>query len=192
MKNLFIAFLLTITFMSPVFAGSITTEDLGNFNSLTETQKAQVIADIARAKEANGVTSDLPTTPEKMKEWADFGTAIGKGMAATARELGIALDEFSKSTVGKIAIGLLIYKVAGKDLLGYIFGTLWFLFGIPTWIYFFKRIVMRKSIDYIPNGDKKPIKNVVYDMHSASEGSWAFMILTGCVILVVGLTAIFS
>lgn len=140
-----------------VYAGSITTEDLGDFNSLTPAQKAEVVATIAKKTEQNAAdklaATALPTTPEDMQRWVGVGAAIGKGMAEAAKELGVAADEFAKSTVGMIAIALLVWHILGADLVQLLVGGLWLCFWIPFCVWMIKRTMMQLVNVPIKKGD---------------------------------------
>lgn len=191
MKKLFLSIVLLFGVLG-VASANITSDDLGDFNTLSDTQKADIVSQIAKAKETNRTNVTVPTTPAKMKEWVDVGTAIGKGMAATAKELGVALDDFAKSSVGKIALALLIWKVAGSDIVGLGFGMSWlFIMGI-VWVYFFKRIVMKRQEELTENEKGKTVKVVKYNTKEASEGAVIVMVIALIAIVVVGLVSIFG
>lgn len=73
--------------------------------------------------------------------WANLGTNIGTAMVSAAKELGLAANEFSQTSLGKIVTGIVVYKVMGRDILGVFFGSviLFFGFGMVTWLLFTKR-----------------------------------------------------
>lgn len=66
-------------------------------------------------------------------EWIEVGERLGQGLAATARELGVAVNDFAKTPVGMVAIGLLVWNIMGSDIVhvGTAFGILFF--GFPIW-----------------------------------------------------------
>lgn len=188
MKNFIVGIALMLS-MTTVSAG-ITSDDLGSFDKLTPTQKADVVARMAQFTSANGTTS-IPASPEQMKEWVDLGSSIGKGMASIVAELGISIDKFMATSAGKIAMGLLIWKVAGEDIVGVLFAVVWFTTMVPIWIYFFRRMGMGMKIEYPENDKGKPVKTVTYDTELVSTDMNAtFFIVMGAIVLV-GCLAIF-
>ncbi len=117
MKSIMFSMLLML-FAVPVFAGTTVMIDLEQLPG--ETAKAVLAA-------KKKVNEDLPTTPEKAKEWAEVGEQIGEAIAATAKALGEEVNDFVKTPVGMGAALLVIWHVVGPDLWG-IVG------GIPAWI----------------------------------------------------------
>ena len=183
-----ISFILLL--VSSLAFASVSTNNLSEFNNLTDAQKVQILSQITQMKNQNGLT--VTSTPEQVQEWVDVGTAVGKGLASAAKELDMALDEFSKSDIGKLAVLLIIWKVIGSSIVHIVFGILWFMVAIPTWIYFFKRLVMCRKETYINTGDKKPTIVVTYDSKDATDGAWIMCGVSGIVIIVVGLVSIFT
>lgn len=65
-----------------------------------------------------------PPTPPKsaetiqvVKEWGQLGQAVGTGIIAAAKELGMAANEFAGTDLGKITIGILVYKYIGREII---------------------------------------------------------------------------
>lgn len=73
--------------------------------SLAETAKSTVEA----------VAGAMPT-PQKVDEWSQVGANIGKGLVAAAKEIGTATVDFSKTDLGKITVGVIVWKVLGREL----------------------------------------------------------------------------
>ena len=114
-----------------------------NMSGLTEEQQAQIMLSAAQMKSATDVT------PQVAKEWAEVGQAIGIGLVATATELGMGVDQLMTTTTGKLAVGVIIYKVAGKDIIGIMFGLLWLIILVPVWIYFWATRASRHLDNYV-------------------------------------------
>lgn len=55
-------------------------------------------------------------TPEKFKEWADAGQAAGKAVSGFTKEIGIAADDFLKTSTGRIALYALLWKLGGNKV----------------------------------------------------------------------------
>jgi hypothetical protein len=123
--------------------GSLSTNDLGEFNELTTEQQAAIVAEIAKKKAANAkaVVPDVAALkdPEQLTKWVSVGTAIGTGLAETAKQLGVAADEFAKSTIGTIAVILIVWTIIGADLVQLMVGSAWLCFWIPFCVWMVKR-----------------------------------------------------
>lgn len=98
-----------------------------------------------------------PPDAASMNEWAEWGQNMGVALAATAKELGVAVDDFSKTTVGKVTIAVIVYKIIGKEILKFMTGMFCLVVGICLWTYFYRRMCMFESISYHENGKKKEI-----------------------------------
>ena len=111
-------------------------------DGLTEKQKAEVLLRIESLKESakQGEEQDVvDKTLDRMGKIATMGADIGKGLGAVAKELGIAVNDFSKTPVGMISMGLIVWKVAGGPIVHVVFGgVLWAVFTV-LWIWMFRR-----------------------------------------------------
>lgn len=112
------------------------------FESLTPSQQASILKDIADTAEKTAasqgpiaIAQKTDESIEAAKKWVGIGTAIGSGLASTAKELGMVANDFVKTPVGTLAAGILIWKFIGKDILQ-IFG------GLTVWIIGFTVIRM--------------------------------------------------
>ena len=144
MKALFLTVLLTLcAFSTSAFAEDISNTDLTDFNDLTAVQQAAVVTQIAASVEQNaaGIGSLAgDTSVEDIDQWVDLGEKVGKMLGGTAKELGIAANEFAKSPLGVMAMVLIIWNYAGADLYGFIVGIFWFSALLPLWAYLFFKI----------------------------------------------------
>ena len=120
---------------------------------LTKEQRIQLELQIEQMKQ-NTPTKNV----ENLKEYAELGESIAKALSTCAKEMGIAINEFSDTKVGAIATLLIIWKVAGEDIFRYILGISFFCVMLPLWIFLFKRKVLIHYINYHENGKVKDIK----------------------------------
>jgi hypothetical protein len=86
-----------------------------------------------------------PTAAEQVGKFAGIGKEIGIALkdATQALDQGLTVTEdhvykFANTTAGKVTIGMIVWKVAGKELLGLIVGMTLLAFLIP-WLYFWTR-----------------------------------------------------
>lgn len=134
-----------LLFSFPSFA-NITYDDLNGFNSLSETQKAEVVRQIAQFNESStGVTADV--VREKMKEWGEIGAGIGMMLISTAKELGIAANEFAQTPLGRLAIVVgLTYMFGAKAIVIFAWLVCWFVF-LPAVYRSYKRSTTNEIIE---------------------------------------------
>ena len=78
---------------------------------------------------------------KEAEAWGELGANMGKAMVGAAKEVGVAANEFSQTSLGKIVVFLAAYKIVGQDVLGVIFGTLILIFGysLAVWLLTTKR-----------------------------------------------------
>ena len=110
-------------------------EHLNKLKELKETTKstADSIKDAATAtangakevaKAVPGVVKDVSAgTREELGKWSEMGAGVGKAMIATAKELGMAANEFSGTMLGKFVLFLILFKMIGKSIIGILFGV---------------------------------------------------------------------
>ena len=139
-------------FVAPSYAATATIQNL------TEEQAAKLELDGAKMK----------ATPiniaNQASEWADIGTKYGMAIAATAKELGLAADDLLGTTVGKVALVLIVWKVMGSDLLGVVVGIPWLIIGFGFWFYSFRRASLIESVTKEPVAGqfwRKKLSNIV-------------------------------
>ena len=121
-------------FALPVFAQlNATNVNQAGFAQLTEEQKAQVVQQVATmAAQQAGPQAVV----DKATQWAQIGQGLGQGMVAMAREMGIAVNEFAGTTVGKIATVMLLWHYMGNDILRLVAGAMIAIvgFGYLRWL----------------------------------------------------------
>ena len=105
--------------------------------------KAQVAELAAKAEEMSATTpaSVSANVRQEAEAWGTLGANMGKAMVGAAREVGVASNEFASTSLGKIVVGIVAYKVIGKDILGVIVGTLILVCGysLAIWIFLTRR-----------------------------------------------------
>jgi len=161
-KFLILAGCLTLLFLtSPAFAQQV------NVSGLSEIEKAEIALSIAKAK-ANKESSNI-ISPESIKEYAnlgsDFGVNIGKALAATARELGVEVNNFAKTDVGKLSIYLIIFHLFGSMIVHVVSGFIMLIIMIPIWFWSFRKLCSNQiqKVEHSTDNQNKPVKTVTYD-----------------------------
>jgi hypothetical protein len=124
---------LALLFSASAFSSAI---DVSKLNS---EQVAQVQAQVAKMSSTpENISATVRTEAEA---WGTLGANMGKAMVGAAREVGVASNEFASTSLGKVVVGIVAYKIIGKDVLGVIFGTLILLVGysLAVWLLMTKR-----------------------------------------------------
>lgn len=82
------------------------------------------------------------TAREETEKWAELGGNMGKAAVGAAREIGMAANEFVSTPLGKITMGVVVYKVIGKEIVRTVI-------GLGLLIFFFTMaVVMFRSKKY--------------------------------------------
>lgn len=96
----------------PAFAEEpVPTKTVVDVNSMTPEQ-----VDLLRKQVQNYNGTTEKSVPKQLNEWADLGKNIGAGLVGAAREMGVAANEFSQTTIGKTVIVMLVWKFFGKSV----------------------------------------------------------------------------
>lgn len=135
-----------------------------NTGGLTDGQKAKLVQMAEQMKEeATRAEKTSQLSPEKVNEWVELGKNIALAFTTVAKELGVAADQFLNSTTGKVTLVLILWKVAGQDILGFTIGVMFLFTFVPLWIYFFRRLCLMKSKTTEPvEGQRRPKCTVQY------------------------------
>lgn len=72
---------------------------------MSDTEKAKVLTQIK--------SGDLTS---KFRTWTEIGEGIGSGLVATAEKLGIAVNDFANTPVGKLVLVLIVWNYMGSQI----------------------------------------------------------------------------
>lgn len=139
-----------------------------NLSGLSEEQRAQLVMQAEQMKKSADVDAEKSKQIVEMaNEYTQLAENISAVIVTVAGKVGIAADEFLKSTSGKITVGLIFWKMAGKDLSGMIIhivvGVGLFFIMMPIWIYMFRRLCLIQSIEIqVPEEGFKRKKEITY------------------------------
>ena len=86
-------------------------------------------------------------TLQEAEKWANFGKNLGTAMVSTARELGVAVNDFSKTDIGKITTAIIVYKLIGSQVTHFIAGLI-LMFLLPSLIIGARRFMTVNNIKY--------------------------------------------
>lgn len=185
------SFLIVLGLMiSQSFANNISIND-HTISGLSESQTAQLYANAAKMIEENNealnVAKNVPTA-QKLDEYAGLAKSISIGLADTAKNLGIAVNDFANSPVGRITEFVIVYKVIGNQIVHYFFGGVWFLvIGSVWWIIFRRTCLGNYEITYDKDTGKKITKtwiDAAYENTSTLGMRWSMTFLSFIIVIV--------
>ena len=195
MKYIF-AFIASLFLISSPALTFATETVLNTQGSLSDEQKTALAAEAAKMVADNAAKTNIPapSPAEHVKQWVDIGAEIGSGLASTAKELGIAANEFVNTPVGKLTAGIIVWHFLGSSLIHLVFGFLWFVITVPAWICLYRRISSRVTrTEYEagkgPDGIKKLYQREPIKLSQLQ--SFAYIVF-GVGIVLVGLIATFT
>lgn len=157
-----------------LLAGTVSALDT---SGLTNEQKAEIALHVAKQKAQNE-----NMTPKEIQEYADLGESIAKALGACANEMGVAVNDFADSKVGMIATILIVWKVAGESIMGYVVGMSLFMVGTCIWLYLFRKMCVVESVTYHDNGK---INEISYYREGRVDGTRTMMMIVIFILMIV-------
>ena len=157
---------------------------------LSDADKTEIVNKLKQVQSQ----TQLPSISD-LERFSNIGAGVGKGLGAAAKELGLAMNEFSKTPVGLVTTALIIYKVIGADTLDamsdVVQGLLILILGLSSTRYYAKRYV-GELIIY--SSEKKnifgnPIIERIERSKMSDDATAWFMVIT-LLIIIVGIVAL--
>lgn len=151
------------------------------FSDLTTQEQAEIVKLVAD-KKAKKLLINTSVNVDNAQKWVNLGSSIGKGLAASSKELGIAVNDFSKSDVGKWTMFLIIFKIIGANIIHFIGGLIFLIVGVTVTTMLFNR-KYPWSYTYL---DGKIESKQRKSTDSADMGPWyfAYLIIVGIGVLI--------
>ena len=85
-------------------------------------------------RQTTAVSTIANADPEKVDQWVNIGSNIGKGLAGAAKELGVQINEFSDTKVGQLTVFLIVWHIMGNMIYHFIGGILvWIIGFLAIW-----------------------------------------------------------
>lgn len=109
-------------------------------------------------------------------EWVGLGKEIGSAVDGSLSALTTNAIDFSQTDLGKITMALVIFKVAGEDLIGILIGALMMLTLIPlSSFYLFKKTRTKTLIkgSRLRGTAEYQLTNYRADFLAGAVGLWA-------------------
>jgi hypothetical protein len=147
--------------------------------NLSPTQQAELQMKYAELVEKGNSTENI----EKVKEWSELGQSVGVALVATAKELGIAVDDFSKTGIGKVTIAVIVWKIMGKEVVRTVISIIYLITGVWLWNHYFRKLCVIKSVTY-ENGKKSRVEH--FNPSDSMDGFRFIMLIVLVLILASG------
>jgi hypothetical protein len=207
LKKITLSFFILILCVSVSFAASNQTVNLDNLSAQEkalyfELQKKSQMNQSTSAAEsvAKGIQDLKGIDVNALTQWRVFITDTIKDIC---RDLNVSVNDFIKTPAGAGIAGLIIYKVAGKDILFSVVSKVFdVIFIIPFWIimmslilYFWRKhykpvLVYDKIIEERDETGKitkvikkKPLRKTSYPFQSSESRNVLASVLFGCFFL---------
>lgn len=145
MKRLFwiVAFFISVS----AFAG--TNSDVirtAGWENLSESQRAEITKLVAdKAAEATKSPIAVPDV-KKIDEYVAVGERVGKMMGGAAKEVGVAVNEFINTPVGKWTMFLIVWKYMGVMAIHFFGGLVVLLVGIIVMFALYRRMTKSEVV----------------------------------------------
>lgn len=133
-KNIFLTMALMFVAV-PVFAQQQTSAE----NVSQELNREIALMTDAEKRELLTSVKD-GTSSGKVREWVEIGEGIGAGLVATAERLGVAVNDFAHTPVGKLAIVLIVWSYMGSQIIGLTVGLSFLTIGNLIWYHMLKKV----------------------------------------------------
>lgn len=127
-------FLVAVSLMlcAAAHAGSATPGS-GTFvdvSKITPEQAAQIQKQVDELQ--SKPTNVSANVRKETEAWGELGANMGKALIGAAKEVGVAANDFAGTSLGKITVGIVAYKIIGRDILKISSGLATLIVG--TWL----------------------------------------------------------
>lgn len=199
MKKLFAMFalLLACSASAPAFATvAASAADISSIDvsKLTPEQKAQLMTQVTDLQKQSS-TNISQTIRTEASAWAELGGNMGRAAVAAAKEIGVATNDFVQTPLGRVTMGIVIYKVLGHDIIKIVMGSSILIFFFSMSLYFaLKKKFNVVEYENIPVLGGLYIRKIVKTSKTDQELTVTHFIAAGiCALvgLIVGLNIIF-
>ena len=109
-----------------------------DISTLTATQKAELALKAAQMAETAGV-SDIDGVLTTLSKFEGIGRETGVAVSAGLNAVVDVAEKFGETNVGQITVALIVWRVAGADIVLIVMGLMSITIGIWFMIYWSKR-----------------------------------------------------
>lgn len=139
-------------------------------------------------------TRNPQDTAKDVTEWVSIGEKLGKGLVSCAKEMGVEVNSFVQTPVGKIAAYIIIWKLVGRDIVHYGFGSVFLAVGLILWIHFFRRLCVYDNVSYGEKLGKLGLRHKIIQYRGEGEvdGTRVLMLFVLIGLIITSISIIFS
>lgn len=122
----------SLMFCAAAYAGSATpgSSTYVDVSKITPEQASQIQKQVDELQlKPTNVSANVRKETEA---WGELGSNMGKALIGAAKEVGVAANDFAGTSLGKITVGIVAYKIIGRDVLKITSGIATLLVG--TWL----------------------------------------------------------
>jgi len=150
-----------------------------DLEELSETARNEIL-DLEKKEEKNPVTMDT------VLEYQQYGVALGKALNSLVKELGITLNDFIKSPVGKLTTAVLLWKLVFFEVFILLLKIgVMFLLSLCIGFSFMRFHVPQKKVTKDPEDKKKKTVEWIQKYNwSAGEAKMISVAIHICLIAV--------
>ncbi|GBG14529.1 poly(A) polymerase I [Novimethylophilus kurashikiensis] len=145
---LLVLFLLPATVLAANVSASSAMEDAG-WRQLSPSQRAEIMKQVADTAAQNSPSLENIPAAQRIDEWVTVGAHIGQVLNGAAKEVGMALNDFMATPAGKVALVLIVWKIAGGAMLHFVGGVLVWVIGAIVMYALYRRYATTE-ISYDP------------------------------------------
>ena len=137
MKYLY-AFIVAFIWSIPALAQNAI--DTSNLPRKQQAEVALLAAQLAVGKtDAASTRESNVKASNSLADWANVGSSIGQAFGSAAKEVGIAINDFANSPVGRVAMALIVWHFIGGALIHFIGGLFVIIIGLSFIVWLVKR-----------------------------------------------------
>ena len=190
MKKILTALIAITMAFAAAAATDVTAVDV---SKLTTAQKADVLKYTASLETKDSNVSVAARV--EIGKWGELGVGVGRAAVGAAKEIGVAANEFVQTPLGMVTMAVVVYKVIGQDVIGFVVG-LGILITFMTIAIAFAFFVKKGAVTY----EYKPAllglynKKYVVSYKPNSDDTFGYMVVAAVcafVGLLVGLNVMF-
>lgn len=178
MKNIF------VILASVLLMATASAQETVDVSKLTPEQKATLQKTVEQMHTPTNVSQVARQETEK---WAELGGNMGKAAVGAAKEIGMAANEFVGTPLGKVTMAVVIYKVIGKDVIGFFVGGAVLIFFVGLAVFFLRMKHFTNVVyDYKPTFFGLYNKRMVISGNVSEDWAVGYLVCAG-ISIVIGL-----
>lgn len=132
---------------APIHAQALQLGPSVDVSGLSAAQVKALNDAVQSVKNANSEQTNLSIAPSDVNDWATVGQNVATAVGAAAKQVGIAVVDFSKTDLGRMVTFVIVFKLVGTSALNLISGLLMGVLG-PLLVMRARRSFMEHSAKF--------------------------------------------